>query len=135
VPLKPQDASPHKDPFTQKRELKAGAQSGSSPSIAPYLFFWQPTSSFSFLLLASCFFIVLSLKKKGAYWFRLKIRGLSGMSRMARWPRKKSGQKINCQRRTGSRGLIDRDVSNRTPATIGSDDSRLVQGWSNRTQG
>jgi hypothetical protein len=40
---------------------------------------------------------------------------------------KSSGQKNNCQlRRSGSRGLIDRDVPDRTHAKAGSDDSRLA---------
>jgi len=40
---------------------------------------------------------------------------------------KTSGQKNNCQlRRSGSRGLIDRDVPVQTPAKAGSDDSRLA---------
>ena len=35
-------------------------------------------------------------------------------------------KKINCQPRIGPRGLIDRDVSDWTPAKVGDDDSRLV---------
>jgi len=39
------------------------------------------------------------------------------------------------QPRTGSRGLIDRDVPDRTPAKVGSDDSRLVRRWGDRAGG
>jgi len=39
------------------------------------------------------------------------------------------------QPRTGSRGLIDRDVPGRTPAKAGSDDSRLVQRRGDRAGG
>jgi hypothetical protein len=44
-------------------------------------------------------------------------------------------KKINCQPRIGSRGLIDRDVPDRTPAKVGSDDSRLVQRRGDRAGG
>jgi len=44
-----------------------------------------------------------------------------------------SGHKNNCRlRRSGSRGLIDRDVPDRTPAKAGDDDSRLAARRSDR---
>jgi hypothetical protein len=43
--------------------------------------------------------------------------------------------KIKRQPRIGPRGLIDRDVPGRTPAKVGSDDSRLVQRWGDRARG
>lgn len=47
----------------------------------------------------------------------------------------KIGSKIKRQSRTGSRGLIDRDVPGRTPAKAGSDDSRLVRRRGDRARG
>jgi hypothetical protein len=49
---------------------------------------------------------------------------------------KTSGQKTKRRlRRSRSRGLIDRDVPGRTPATAGGDDSRLIHRRSNRADG
>src|SRR5438552_19184079 len=69
----------------------------------------------------------------GAHWLRLIVGSAGGMSRMVRWPRKKPDRKNKRRsRRSRSRGLIDRDVSGATPASVGNVDSRLANRRSDR---
>src|SRR5437667_6741317 len=71
--------------------------------------------------------------QSGAHWLRLIVGSAGGMSRMVRWPRKKPDQKNKRRsRRSRSRGLIDRDVSGATPASVGNADSRLANRRSDR---
>src|SRR5207245_8828629 len=79
--------------------------------------------------------IIIYSPKMGAYSLRLVVGSAGGMSRMVRWPRKKPDQKNKRRsRRSRSRGLIDRDVSGATPASIGNVDSRLANRRGDRAE-